>query len=317
MKKLTIALCYILLTTAAISTSINSYAVTCGGSITTAETLTEDLNCTTNFAFSIVGPSGSLNMNGFTVTCPLTANNGIVLGGFFARISSGTVENCNNSITLTGDGSHQVVDVDIVNPTSTALFVRSDHNFISGVQIQSNVPDSNFGIRIENNDFNQVFGNTVDGMDNVGVQIEGSSNSVSGNIITNTSDTNGSGVGISIEPPGSSNIVTSNIIDQSAGEGILTFESDSNLISQNVVTNSLTGIAIDNADSNTVTINSVSDNTDYGISIEDANASGNNILSNSSLNNGIFDLYSPDDPSCTANTWLGNTFVTSDPSCLN
>lgn len=249
-------------------------------------------------------------MDGFTLTC--VGSDGIRLTDFSASVTSGTIEGCSDSVRLVDDGSHLVIDIEIINPESAGIRINSNNNFISDNQIQSNTPDSTYGIQLEDADSNQIIGNTIDGLDRFGVLVDGFSNNVSGNTITNTVD----GWGIFINNGGEFNLVISNIVDQSADAGIFV-EANSNLISQNVVTDSLSGITIDNADSNTVTVNSVSNNADYGISIEGANSDGNSILSNSSLDNGVFDLYSPDDPTCTANTWIGNTFITSDPTCLN
>ncbi len=79
-----------------------SFAVACGDTITTAETLTGNLDCPGAPVLTI-GAGGSLDMNGFQVTCN-GGLFGIVMLGDGASLSNGSVGNCSSSaIELYGD----------------------------------------------------------------------------------------------------------------------------------------------------------------------------------------------------------------------
>lgn len=88
-----------------------AHAVSCGDTITTAATLTSDLNCFDTPPLTL-GPGGKLNMNGFTVTCQTPFSNGIVLGGSGNELSNGMVAGCLwSAVVLGGGGGHKVTNV--------------------------------------------------------------------------------------------------------------------------------------------------------------------------------------------------------------
>ncbi|WP_444931612.1 right-handed parallel beta-helix repeat-containing protein [Microbulbifer sp. SSSA002] len=325
MKKPSLPLLLTLLPTLGLPLASNSFAVSCGDTITTQESLTEDLSCGTNPALTINGPSGGLNLNGFTVTCLDSSYEGIYLTGLAASLFNGVIDNCNDSIALMEDGIHFVSDIEIYNLVDVGVRIESNSNFVAGVIIPFYGTQFSIGIDIENPaSFNQITGNFLESPGFSGIYIEGSSNTVTRNEIIEFDE-----FGITLDADGGSNLVLfnsivgdsvpriSNTLNGYDGVGI-SVNSDSNLISQNAISNNVTGIKINNSDRNTVSGNEAVDNTDYGIVIEGAGAESNNILSNTANNNGIFDLYSPDDPSCTSsNNWAGNSFTSNDPSCLD
>ncbi|WP_444943918.1 right-handed parallel beta-helix repeat-containing protein [Microbulbifer sp. ZKSA006] len=312
MKKVTLTIAYALLPAIGLSTSLLSHAVSCGDNITTQEILTGDLSCATNPALTITGPAGSLDMAGFTVICTNPANDGISLEGLGARLSNGEVEICNDSVILSGDGSHSVVDIGIIDLFGTGVVIDSDNNFVSEIAFASDGATSTHGIHVTASaSYNTITDNFIDSSGDDGILLEGTSNNVTNNIVDSTSD-----AGINVASGANSNIIILNLI-QNGGDTGIKVNSDANLISQNQVNNNITGITIEDASDNLVNLNEVGDNTDYGISIEGASSEGNDILSNSSSNSGLLDLYSPDDPSCTENDWIGNIYTTRDPSCLN
>ncbi|WNZ54890.1 right-handed parallel beta-helix repeat-containing protein [Microbulbifer sp. MKSA007] len=174
MKKLKLALAYFLLPAAGIAISFESYAVSCGDTITSQETLTQDLVCATNPALTITGPLGGLDMDGFTVTCSASTDDGILLNGLSASLTSGVIDNCNNSIMLQDDGSHYVTSVDIDDPDGVGVLISSDSNFVTGIQIQSDGVTSRNGIETEDPaNYNQIIGNTIDSTGGDGIYLEG------------------------------------------------------------------------------------------------------------------------------------------------
>ncbi|WP_413662582.1 right-handed parallel beta-helix repeat-containing protein [Microbulbifer sp. EKSA008] len=325
MKKPNLTLFLSLLSTLGLPLASNSFAVSCGDTITTQESLTEDLSCETNPALTIDGPGGGLNLNGFTVTCIEPLHEGIYLTGLAASLFNGVIDNCNDSIALTEDGVHFVSDIEINNLVGVGVRIESNSNFVTGIVIPFNGTQYAIGIETANPaSLNQITGNFLEFPGFSGIYIEGRSNTVTGNEILNPGD-----FGIALDSDGGSNLILLNTIisDSKArilntlngdGDVGISVSSDSNLISQNSISNSTTGIRINNSDSNTVSSNEADNNIDYGIVIEGTSAEFNNILSNTANDNGIFDLYSPDDPNCTSsNNWIGNISTTNDPNCLD
>ncbi|AWF81958.1 hypothetical protein BTJ40_14615 [Microbulbifer sp. A4B17] len=303
----------ILASSLGLTISLNSFAVSCGDTITTQETLTEDLLCTDNPALTISGPGGGLDLAGFTVECSDSSNEGIYLTGLAASVTSGEVTNCFNSILLVDDGVHSVTDIEITEPDEVGVVIDSNSNFVTGVQVIAGSGDFATGINIEDPaSYNQILGNFVEGAVFAGIYVEGRGNNITSNEIVGSDN-----FGIRLDPDGFSNLILQNIIDGGAGIGIAV-NSDFNLISQNSINNNQTGISIESADNNTVNINTSDNNSVYGIAIQGTDANFNSILSNSADNNGDFDLFASDDPDCTStNNWIGNSFTTSDPGCLN
>jgi len=90
-----------------------AWAVSCGDTIGPGGTvvLTGNLEpCATDPAVTVVGPV-TFNLAGFTISCEITATDGIVVEGFRANVQNGTVRGCLAGVRLAGDGSHRITNM--------------------------------------------------------------------------------------------------------------------------------------------------------------------------------------------------------------
>lgn len=114
-----------------IGTARVGFAVVCGETITTKETLTADLNCMTNPGLTI-GAGGSLDLNGFKVTCNGTAR-GIVLAADDTSVSNGSVGDCSEyGILLQGSG-HNLTGMYVFDSNSG---IYSGDSLATGIKIK-------------------------------------------------------------------------------------------------------------------------------------------------------------------------------------
>ncbi|WP_157953916.1 right-handed parallel beta-helix repeat-containing protein [Microbulbifer sp. A4B17] len=189
--------------------------VECRDIITTAEVLTENLICSDTPALTIEGPTGSLNMNGFTLECR-APDRGIDLLGTGAVLSNGIIEDCSIGVFVNGDGFHSVQSMTIQDSFDIGILLLSENNTVSG--------------------------STVTGSINRAIDILGANNSVIGNFIFDNQG--GAPRGIAIG--GDNAFVSQNFCDDNEGAGIVIESSSGGLVIQNVVTNnSQTGISME------------------------------------------------------------------------
>ncbi|WP_444907365.1 right-handed parallel beta-helix repeat-containing protein [Microbulbifer sp. SSSA008] len=210
-----VALLAIIAFSASSYSSITLAEVACGDVITTAEVLTEDLSCdlTTDEpdALTIVGPSGSLNMGDYSLTCTTGGDlggAGIRIEGNGATLTGGVIDGCFDGVFLEGEGYHKVLGTEVVNSVNDGIDIDSiyntindcvitdsgrvgvdmddDYNTFSGCTVTGSVAD---GIQVDDS-FSRVFNNTSSGNGGAGILIEGSSNNV---ISQNTTTDNGNG----------------------------------------------------------------------------------------------------------------------------
>ncbi|WP_444912411.1 NosD domain-containing protein [Microbulbifer sp. PAAF003] len=188
--------------------------VQCGDTITTAEILSQDISCDLETQVTIEGPSGSLDMNGYVLTCEDSDSAGISLEGLGAVLVGGTIDTCGISVFLEGDGFHSVQGL-ISDSPGVGFIVESDNNSINGSMFLSGGPGS-IGFQL-NGDFSRISGNSLSGNSDAiaGIVIAGSFSQV----IQNTID--GSIFGIIIEPPSVNGLVIQNVISNSSDSGIM------------------------------------------------------------------------------------------------
>ncbi|AWF81567.1 hypothetical protein BTJ40_12445 [Microbulbifer sp. A4B17] len=184
---------------------ISAKAVDCGDIVTLAEVLDQSLSCTTNPAVTVVGP-GSLDLNGFTVSCN-GSGVGIRLEGTAANLTGGALQdgvitNCGAGMVVLGD-FHNIVGVNVMDNQSLGiLFPANNSNLIQSVII------NNAG---------------------VGVVVTGINNNVSYNEVGQNEFE-----GIRLEDIASGSVVVNNHVYSSLNSGIV-IESSNNLIAQNFV----------------------------------------------------------------------------------
>ncbi|WP_444908006.1 right-handed parallel beta-helix repeat-containing protein [Microbulbifer sp. SSSA008] len=230
--------------------SNSATAVNCGDTITTPTVLTENLTCPIDIdnqnGLIVEGPSGSLYMNGYTLTCNLdnlplfTDAAGIRITGMASLVTDGTVNNCNYGIFVVGTGFHTISDMTITNSLEDGIDLRSDNNTAIKNHIQFSGEDGidmqgDFSSVIQNyiefsdrdgieadNDFGTVAFNFVTGSQRAGIEMEASDNNT---IVQNTVMNNGDGIsgdsgGIVITSQSSSN----NLILGNTAENNLPFD---------------------------------------------------------------------------------------------
>ncbi|WP_444932795.1 right-handed parallel beta-helix repeat-containing protein [Microbulbifer sp. JTAC008] len=301
--------------TLGVSLSLTVNAVDCGDVITEPATLTEDLVCefTDAPALTIQGPTGSLYMNGHSLTClGSDAGNGIVLIGTSAELSTGTVNGCNDAVLLLEAGGHTVYGINALLPLDDAIVVSSDSNIVTGNYALGDGNDSDDGIDINGN-LNFISQNIIELSGDEGMEVDGTSNTIIGNTITG-SDSDG------VELDGDFSVFVSNIVQDNDNTGI-EIEGSSCTVSNNTTTeNGSSGISLEfSASNNGISQNTSSDNGAYGILVTGVNAIGNNIVFNTATGNGLFDLedlFESEECSVNNNLWSGNTFSSAEPSCL-
>ncbi|AWF80426.1 hypothetical protein BTJ40_06155 [Microbulbifer sp. A4B17] len=178
-----------------------AYAVDCGDTITTPETLDQDLVCATEPALTIVGPAGSLDMADFTVRCDGAAI-GIQIEGVGAFLSNGVVTFCDIGISVDGTGAHNIQEIRVDGADVAGISINSSFNSIN----QSGI-FKNFGS---------------------GIIISGDSNNVTACTLLDNLQ-NG------IELNGDRNLIVANEIMRSEFNGIVIGDADGNTVAQNTV----------------------------------------------------------------------------------
>ncbi|WHI47719.1 right-handed parallel beta-helix repeat-containing protein [Microbulbifer sp. VAAF005] len=300
---------------ASVSPSIN--AVECGDIITEPATLTEDLTCSisdpNSAALTIQGPSGSLYMAGFSLTCSgLDQSNGIVLTGSSGELSTGTINGCNDAVVLSEGGLHTVYGINILLPLDDAIVVSSNSNTVIGNFTLGDGSDSDDGIDI-NGHYNFISQNVIELSGDEGMEVDGIANTIIDNTITG-SDSDG------VELDGDFSIFISNTILSNDNSGIVIGGSSCTISNNTVIGSGSSGITLQSlASNNSITQNTSSNNGAYGIYVAGVDTTGNSIVFNTVTGNGIFDLFDlfeTEDCSNNNNLWSGNTFSSAYPNCL-
>ncbi|AWF80968.1 hypothetical protein BTJ40_09175 [Microbulbifer sp. A4B17] len=149
----------------ALLTSQLIHAVECGDTITTQVTLEEDLTCGNEaVVLTVVGPTGSLDLNGHTIDCvSQTSGVGVLLSGRAAFLSGGALENgivsgCIVGVSAEGEGFHNIQGVNVIGG-NLGIAVSSSNSSV----FQSNVTGSeSVGVGLESD--NSIFiNNTITG----------------------------------------------------------------------------------------------------------------------------------------------------------
>lgn len=304
-------------------------AVECGDTITAPTTLTEELICDVTDADQVVltveGPSGSLDMNGYRITCigadSSQSGTGILLSGTSAQIYNGMIFACTKGIVAKGNGSHSIYSMMIEDSYDDIIYIETNHTVVKDNTLIGSVPSTGDGIDIQG-DFNTVTQNFIAGglPDSDGIKLNGVFNNISHNDISGY-------LGEGIEVNGQFTNVFSNTISTvsngiAVGGGNEDDNADFSIISQNHITSNFNwGIPVRQTSNTVITQNTVEKNSGGGIGILDDNSELNKIIDNISQDNSdlnSFDLEDESDPGdCTGpNTWRLNTFDTANPSCL-
>ncbi|MFA0813573.1 right-handed parallel beta-helix repeat-containing protein [Microbulbifer epialgicus] len=301
-------------------------AVDCYDVITAPTILTQDLTCELTaenpIALTIVGPFGSLSMNGRQLNCIYDSEDedqwaGILIEGASGLVNGGGIVGCPDGVHVKGAGSHSVNNMEILDFEDDGVLVESDNNLVSGNQIIGQ------GLAIigdgvdANGHFTTIVENYIEGAGDEGVEIDGEYVKVISNHIV------GSGQD-GVEVDADFAVVRANILENNGSDGVEIVE-DFSSVSQNYVFGNVDdGIEFSGGSDNLVSQNIVVNNgrvgeTDSaGIIISNVGSINNTIFGNIAFGNINYDLRDEFDPDCTgSNSWLANTFGTADPPCLN
>jgi parallel beta-helix repeat protein len=284
----------LLLLAVAGGTSTAQAQVNCGDTITTPAVLTEDLFCGGfDPALTIVGPEGSLDMRGFTVSCEGTTADGIELEGDGAVLRNGVVTSCGDGVRLQGENgrlSRMIVE----DNSDVGVFVADDAgsgNLVRDTISRNNGDDgfSDFSAGGNTYERNVATGNELNGF-----QIGSIS---SGNTLRHNLAANNGLHGFEID--NDNHLVTQNVAKENEGDGFQIQESN-----------------------NRVTLNLALKNLGDGIDVG-LDGTGNILKWNVALGNGSTDLegdggfdLEDDNPDCDNNTWRGNLGRRNQPDCI-
>lgn len=321
-------------------------AVDCGTVITTNTTLTADIGpC--NQGGIVIGASGiTLDLGGHTVAGKSRIGDGV--GVFFdhvsnSRVTNGTVMGFDAGVHIMGGGSNRV---DAISARHNIGGAKSDKNLGDGITIfqsSNNVVTGN--TVVNNGPFSGI--SVVD--DASAPSIGSANNVISFNTVTaNSASPAGVPVnqddGIRIEGPNATGtVVENNTVSQSGLDGIAVFADQATGFPNTgtkVLNNTVTGngfntfqerkghgivlfgapgsTTVHGANNSTVQGNDVTNNAADGIRVA---STGNTISGNTSTGNDAMPAvtaYDMEDvnPACDANSWTGNTFGTSNQSCI-
>ncbi|WHI49133.1 NosD domain-containing protein [Microbulbifer sp. VAAF005] len=188
-------------------------AVECGDTITSRVVLDQDLLCDVTPALTVTGPTGYLDLNGYTLSCD-GATVGILVNGMSAIVSGGVfkdgfVSNCNTGISVEGSGIHNLLGLNTSGNSSSGIEFVSSNNTL----IQSNISDNTgTGIIIAGGS-NNLFSNDISRNEITGIQVDGSSSIISSNTVSDNVLT-----GIQINNAGSC-LISQNTVENNGTEG--------------------------------------------------------------------------------------------------
>ncbi|WP_444932819.1 right-handed parallel beta-helix repeat-containing protein [Microbulbifer sp. JTAC008] len=267
-----------------ISGSVNADIV-CGGTITTPEVLTGNFSC--NSGVIVTGPTGSLNLNGFTFDCEGGA--GVILEGTGAVLSGGasggTLDECGTGVIAAGSGSHTITGITFSEVFGEGVFLDSDNNTLSGSIID--VP-----------------------IGGEGVFIRGSNSTVINNEIVSSDGFGESGIFFDLGADNST--VISNKITGFSDYG-MEICSNGNFIAQNTV--ELTGFT-DPIPGTAVGISLAKFAIPICFFFDPDSQFGNVIIGNIATDNNSTDLEDTNPFPCL-NTWFGNTADNIEGACID
>jgi hypothetical protein len=264
-------------------------AVECGNVVTKSARLERNLICTSDPALTVDG--GSLDLNGFVVTCDGTIV-GVLIEGSGAHLKDGAVTGCELGVWAAGSGDHRIERL-TVSASNQGVFFESDGNRLSRSSILRALNDaavqangSSNHLRLNsiagshtafeiNGDDNRIIGNRI-GAVAEGVQLMGDGNQVARNHIIGTTDRG-------VEVREGAHLIKDNLIADGTADGIAVF-SDGNEVRQNVILG----------------------HADQGLFVSGL---GNTLENNRVLLNGT-DLTDAT-PNCDDNLWRDNTFESS------
>jgi parallel beta-helix repeat protein len=282
--------------------------VTCGGSIGPDGNfqMMGDLSCT-NEGITVVGPV-NFNMKGFTLDCNGDDEHGITVLGERAVIQNGTITDCDDGVRVRGDGGHQLLKLTVRDNDSEGFHVKSDNNTFVGNTADDNGADG-FDIDSSGNKFvdNLATKNNTEGID------LDSGGADSNRLVGNTAHDNDE-EGFEIDSGATDNVLINNTATENGESGFDIDSSDNLLLNNSASGSGDDGFEIGESDDRNELRNNTTGNAQNGIHLE-AGAEDNVVRQNTATGNTGTDLVD-DTAGCGSNTWLQNTFGSSNQVCV-
>jgi parallel beta-helix repeat protein len=239
--------------------------------------LRADLICGGGDGITIASSGVTLKLEGHTITAGVGANQAIFVNGFSAGARSSARVLGPGLITNGGENTFSA---------GVRLF-NTNNAEVSGITVRG----SGSGISTTTTNFSTFTANTL-GRNSVGIFIGDSTlNTISGN------DASGNGTGILLDAETTVTVgtVSHNVLNGNTGAGL-------------AIASESSGAAVQN--------NVINGNGQYGIFVQGPLESPLAVTNNTSLANGINDLFDGV-PGCTGHVWSGNTFFTANQSCIH
>ena len=298
-----------------VALSLTSFAqivhaqVSCGDTIGPDEKVifTEDLACDDSTGGLTVRGPATIDLNGFTVTCEDSDQNGVVPHGIFAlgqkvKLRNGSIVGCDIGVWLLGSGRHQVRDI---TAESNRIGFKSDSNANTLTASKAlNNQDEGFGVsrsrtKLRNN---EAYGNGTVGFFVVGERHQLIANSASRNTLH--------GFFLSSEK----SRALRNTSDSNLQNGFMILGRNITLLKNTASGNSKGGIIV-TGDENRLLRNMVTENGTAGIHVW-AGADANRLDRNVGFDNDTADDFSlhfdleDANPDCGTNKWRKNEGTT-------
>ena len=297
-----------------------------------------DLSCNTSASLIIEGPGGQLNLGGHTVNCQSADNTiGILLVGDHARITNGTVTNCQIGVVAADNGHHRIIEIRSQSHSEAGFstsgigaFQGSNDNWF----INNQAAQTNNGFLISGNK-NYLFRN-ISRENDKGFTVNQNGNKLTLNV-ARLND-----IGFMIRLGAEANHFIKNVAERNAFAGFQIEGNRNRLVSNRATGNGQNmvdvGFRIIDAHDNFLGWNQSDKNTGMGFEIRgffdrsernvlrgnlaQANeqvgialqllAENNTVIENTGKENGTLDLRDVN-PNCDDNTWIDNTFDKADP----
>ncbi|MCO1335062.1 right-handed parallel beta-helix repeat-containing protein [Microbulbifer sp. OS29] len=206
--------------------------VQCGDVVTGIETMNQDLiDCSSNPAVTVQGPTGFLFMNGHIIQCDLGDGVGVLLDGMAGFLSGGgEVRQCTIGVSVGGNGFHTVQEVFTFVNQDASIEIVSDYNSIRLNELQNSLFN---GVNVLG-DNNTIIDNALFNFGGIGIYVNGDGTFISGNSI----DINGGDMGISLDATNGSRIIQNEITNADDGISMTASGQMNNVVSGNVVSGS-------------------------------------------------------------------------------
>lgn len=250
--------------------------------------LSGDLACDESPALTIVGPV-HVDLDQFTVSCnensgmgeSKSVSIGIKVTGSRAKLSNGTVADCQKGVVVEGYGRHRLLELVVMSPegedgAGIGIEVNSGYNRLIENTITSPNVQGEDGLGIElKSDHNWLIDNTVTEFAGEGFRLGNDGMSADYNVLKYNEASNGGNHGFRVRN-GEHNLLLGNTADANVGEGFRSQDKGNKFFANTATNNSDEGVRLrdETAQNNWVVRNYVEGNGFPPFSLCDPNPPG-------------------------------------------